>query len=79
VVSGEEGEKGVAYGLLTSVLVNAIQEQQEIIENLKASNTQLQARAKDVDALKVENTEMKAEIENIKAMLGMNNEIAKNK
>ena len=34
VVSGKEGDKGIAYGLLTAVLVNAIQEQQEIIDEL---------------------------------------------
>jgi hypothetical protein len=32
VVSGEEGEKGIAYGLLTSVLVKAIQQQQQMID-----------------------------------------------
>ena len=36
LVSGEEGEKGVAYGLLTAVLVKAVQEQQSEIDELKA-------------------------------------------
>jgi endosialidase-like protein len=34
VVSGEEGEKGIAYGLLTATLVNAIKEQQKTINEL---------------------------------------------
>jgi hypothetical protein len=36
VVSGEEGSKGLAYGHLVPVLVKAMQEQQEQIEDLKA-------------------------------------------
>ena len=36
VVSGEEGKKGIGYGLLTAVLVKAIQEQQSEISELKA-------------------------------------------
>lgn len=35
-VNGDEGEKGVNYGQLTAVLTKAIQEQQTIIEDLKA-------------------------------------------
>jgi len=53
-------------------LINAVKEQQAIIEDLKASNEQLQTKVDDVDALK-------AEMENIKTMLGMNNETVKNK
>ncbi|MCP4183055.1 MAG: hypothetical protein GY761_07025, partial [Hyphomicrobiales bacterium] len=60
-------------------LINAIKEQQEIIDSqqadinaMKVQNEALQTKADDVDALK-------AEIENIKTMLGMNNEIVKNK
>jgi len=67
-------------------LINAVKEQQAIIEDLKASNEQLQTKVDDVDALKAENIEMRAayekqqaEIESIKTMLGMNNEIVKNK
>jgi len=44
-------------------LINAVKEQQAIIEDLKASNEQLQTKVDDVDALK-------AEIENIKSILG---------
>jgi hypothetical protein len=36
LVSGEEGSKGISYGQLTAVLVKAIQEQQIIINDLKA-------------------------------------------
>ena len=36
VVGGEDGNKGVSYGQLTAVLTKAIQEQQTIIEDLKA-------------------------------------------
>ncbi len=44
IVSGPEGDKGVAYGLLTSVLVNAVQEQQTEIEQLKTQNHLLEQR-----------------------------------
>ncbi len=78
---------------LTYVLVNAVKEQQEVIEaqqaeieTMKAKNQALQTKVSEVDELKAENQKIKAdnekqqaEIENIKAMLGMNNEIAKNK
>ncbi len=77
VVSGEEGEKGIAYGLLTSVLVKAMQEQQDIIDaqqteieaqqteidTMKVQNEALQSKMNEVDALKAENLEMKADNE----------------
>ncbi len=44
VVSGEEGDKGIAYGLLTSVVVKAMQEQQAEIEALKAENARLKTQ-----------------------------------
>jgi len=89
-VSGEEGEKGIAYGLLTSVLVKAMQEladrndqlvekvggQQLVIEQLKAENELL--KVQNIE-MKSNDAELKAEIENIKTMLGMNNEIVENK
>ena len=40
--SPETGLKSVAYSELTSVLINAIKEQQEIIENLKTRITKLE-------------------------------------
>ena len=52
VVSGEEGNKGVAYGLLTSVLTNAVQEQQAMIEQLK---TNMSAVLAENAALKAQN------------------------
>ncbi len=74
VVSGQEGEKGIAYGLLTSVLVKAIQEQQAIIdvqqteiEAMKAENVLL--KAQNVE-MKTTDVELKAEIESIKSILG---------
>ena len=62
VVSGEEGEKGIAYGLLTPVLVKAVQEQQHLIE------TQQQR----IEALEAENIQLKKlgqEVAEIKALL----------
>ncbi len=38
VVSGEEGNKGISYGGLSPVLIKAIQEQQQQIEELKQEN-----------------------------------------
>jgi len=90
VVSGEEGEKGIAYGLLTSVLVKAMQEladrndqlvekvggQQLVIEQLKAENELL--KVQNIE-MKSNDAELKAEIENIKSILGVNNEIVNNK
>ncbi len=61
---------------LTYILVNAVKEQQQIIEAL-------QTKVNELNVLKAENVEMKAaykkqqaEIENIKSILGMNNKIA---
>ena len=64
---------------LLYILVNAVQEQQTIIEAMKAQNEALQTKVGEVDVLKAANEKQQAEIENIKAMLGMNNEIVKNK
>ena len=43
VVSGEDGKKGVSYGQITPILIKAIQEQQTIIESLKARITALES------------------------------------
>ena len=50
VVSGEEGEKGIAYGLLTAVLVKALQEQQVEIEQLKVENAAFQQRLVKIES-----------------------------
>ncbi len=44
VVSGTEGDKGIAYGLLTAVLVKALQEQQVMIKSLTARIEMLEAQ-----------------------------------
>jgi len=44
VVSGEEGDKGIGYGLLTAVVVNAMQEQQEMIKTQQEQIAQLLQR-----------------------------------
>jgi hypothetical protein len=58
VVSGDEGDKGIAYGLLTSVLVQGIQElsvknqkQQAIIDALQSRTDSLQSRTDDLLSL----------------------------
>jgi cupin superfamily acireductone dioxygenase involved in methionine salvage len=80
VVSGKEGEKGIAYGLLTSVLVKAMQEQQEIIDAQQAEINEMKAENEllksQVAKMKSSDAEMKAEIENIKTMLGIDSEKA---
>nr|BAR33157.1 virion structural protein [uncultured Mediterranean phage uvMED] len=44
IVSGEDGSKGVAYGQLTAVLTKAIQEQQELIEDLQTQINNLRGK-----------------------------------
>ena len=51
VVSGDDGEKGIAYGLLTSVIVKAMQEQQQEIEQLRTENKKLKAEVAKVNLL----------------------------
>ena len=55
VVSGEDGEKGIAYGLLVSTLVNAIQEQQAIIEEQDETLLELTG---EIKSLKVQMAEL---------------------
>jgi len=57
---------------LTYILVNAVQEQQAIIDAQQAEIDALQTKVDEMDVLQ-------AELETIKTMLGMNNEIAENK
>lgn len=44
IVNGEDGSKGVAYGQLTAVLTKAIQEQQELIEDLQTQINNLRGK-----------------------------------
>jgi len=60
VVSGEEGEKGIAYGLLTSVLVKGMQEQQMIINSQQREIQELRSKLSEVDQLRSEIAEIKA-------------------
>ncbi|MCP4091770.1 MAG: hypothetical protein GY746_18550, partial [Gammaproteobacteria bacterium] len=64
---------------MTFMLVNAVKEQQEIIEAQREENEKQQS---EIEALKAKADEvdvLKAEIENIKSVLGMDSEMAKNK
>ncbi len=65
VVSGEDGEKGVAYGLLTSVLVKAIQEQQEVIDALKADNENMNSKIIQLESIESEVAELKTMIQQL--------------
>ncbi|MDX1406818.1 MAG: tail fiber domain-containing protein [Saprospiraceae bacterium] len=60
VVSGEEGHKGIGYGLLVSTLVHAIQEQQTLIEQQKLEISRLQV--------------LEVRLQALEARLGMNPE-----
>ena len=48
IVYGEEGHMTLSYGQITPVLVKAIQEQQHMIDSLKAENTKLQNEEKNL-------------------------------
>jgi Chaperone of endosialidase len=58
VVSGDDGEKGIAYGPLASVIVHGIQQQQEVIEQLRIENAQFKIENAQ---LRIENAQMKME------------------
>ncbi len=58
-VSGEEGNMGVAYGLMSAVVVKAMQEQQQIIEQ----------QQKLIEKLQEEKGQQQAEIGQVKAQL----------
>ena len=62
VTTNKDGFKGLDYAKLTPVLVEAIQEQQQEIETLKAQNADLIQKAEAIDQLK-------AEVENLKKMI----------
>ena len=61
VSTSASGYKGLNYGSFTPVLVQAIQEQQEYIEQLEAAN----------EILKTDNIKMKEDINQIKVALGL--------
>jgi len=48
IVYGEEGHMTLSYGQITPVLVKAIQEQQHMIDSLKAENAKLQNDEKNL-------------------------------
>ena len=50
VVDGEDGEKTLGYGVLTAVLVKAIQEQQTIIEAQTTSINDLKTRIEALES-----------------------------
>ena len=51
VITNEKGYKAVAYDKLTTVLVEAIKEQQVEIENLKAENEKLKAGLQKISGI----------------------------
>ena len=51
VVNGEEGDKGIAYGLLTAVLTKGMQELNEENDSLKEKNSDLEKRLGDLETL----------------------------
>ena len=63
VVSGEEGEKEIAYGLLASVLVNGIQElgdRNDLLESrVGGQQATIDVQQREIDALRAELTEIK--------------------
>jgi len=69
----------VDYGRVTPLLVKAVQEQQEIIDALKAENADMKAEQNLLRAQVGELDELKAEIENIKAMMEMRAELINDK
>ncbi len=69
----------VAYGSLTPLLVQAVQDQQEIIEAQQAKIESQQTKVESLKAKADEVDVLKAEIDNIKSVLGIDSEMAKNK
>jgi hypothetical protein len=66
VVKDKDGRYGMAYGNLSAVLVNAIKEQQTVINDLKIHNTDMQKVILD---LKSENEMLKARLDKIEAKI----------
>jgi hypothetical protein len=51
IIYGEEGDMTMSYGQLTSVLVKAVQEQQQQIESQKQENQQLRSELGELKTL----------------------------
>ena len=64
---------------LTYILVNAVKEQQELIDVHQATMEVQQAEIETLKARANEVVELKAEMETLKAMFKLNNEVARNK
>lgn len=63
----------LSYGNITAVLTKAIQEQQEIIENLESENSELTEKVDKLEAKMNEVNQLKNEIEIIKAQINKDN------
>ena len=57
------------YAPITALLVEAIKEQQKIIEQQKAKINSLEASVADIEKLKAANEEMKAQFANLESLL----------
>lgn len=66
VSTDEEGFKGIQYELFTPVLVEAIKEQQAIIEKLQQENS---AKTKQIEIINSNFEKLNAELSNIKTLL----------
>lgn len=81
LISGIEGDLekgetlGMSYDQLTSVIVNAMKEQQVMITNLQSENALLESKFEQVKAdHSSEIVQMKNTLQEIQAMLGINDE-----
>lgn len=66
VIKDENGNYSLSYGNLTSVLLNAIKEQQQTIETLKLKNNEFESNDK---ALKAENECLKTRMDKLEAII----------
>jgi len=75
VVSGIEGEKGVAYGLLTSVLVNAIQQlvdrNDQLADLVGGQQADIETLKNTVSTLQVENANLAVQFEELAELKAM--------
>ena len=68
VLTDNEGYKSVDYSRLTPILLEAIKEQQVLIENLRSENDEMKA---EVTKMKAVNTSIQDDIAMLKAALNM--------